>query len=80
MRIERSDPVAPAGPQVLVARQLDFASDHQGLARRTDSHSYPRAPNMCNDNLNVAAYEDGFTLAARHHEHTAVSCGINSYW
>jgi hypothetical protein len=54
-------------PQVFVAYQLYFAGDYQRFARRADSHLHSRAPDMCDDNLNLVANEDSLTLPARHH-------------
>src|ERR1035438_4911026 len=67
-------------PQVFVANQLNFAGNHRHLPRCANAYLHPRTPNMRNHNFNIVADQNRLALAARHHEHSNASSGINSCW
>jgi hypothetical protein len=71
-------PESAPGGGAAAARFL--SRDHKHFAWRSDSHLHAGSADVGDYNLDFVADQDSLSFPARHHEHTAVSCGESTCW
>src|SRR5581483_11037496 len=66
------------GFRILFLDQFDFARHNRNFAGRLNTDAHLRAAYRKNMDFNIAMYQNGFSLPARHYEHQATSSGSRS--